>query len=320
MRLQTMAKGIELLVTLPVLGAEEGDADDVFSPQAVAVIVTAYQKMGLRDEALFSALASVVKALPAEGFDAQALANIANAYVVCDAIDGDMFGKLATIASTLTVDRWNPTALSLFANALVRAGKKMDSLDMPLLQQLADMQCEMYAAQGSRAFSSPGIMAQLLSSLVAANVQHTRLFKCASVVVAEHLRLGSPEPQSGNLLLPKVPAPPRSPPVPFPYTRVRSLARTHANLQKYAITLHYYFFSPTQPGKKNRIVAYFCRFGPVLHRPQRMHLVKHLAMHLSKHPNSPKTSLSHPSTPNHNQTPSHFLSRARARTHTCTTD
>ena len=204
-RLQTMAKGIELLVTLPVLGAE-GDTDDVFSPQAVAVIVTAYQRMGLRDDALFHSLTSVVKALPAEDFDAQALANIANSYVVCGIMDSDMFTKLAAAASALTADRWNPTALSLFVNALVRADMKDDNLsrDMALLHQLADMQCEMYAAQGSRAFSSPAIMAQLLSSLVAANVQHVRLFTCASVVVTEHFRLGSPEPQVGNLLLPTV--------------------------------------------------------------------------------------------------------------------
>jgi hypothetical protein len=245
-RLQTMAKGIELLVTLPVLGAE-GDADDVFSPQAVAVIVTAYQKMGLSDEALFSALASVVKALPAEGFDAQALANIANAYVVCGVIDADMFGKLAATASTLTVDRWNPTALSLFVNALVRAGKKMDSLDTPLLQQLADMQCEMYAAQGSRAFSSPGIMAQLLSSLVAANVQHTRLFKCASLVVAEHLCLGSTEPQTGNLLLPKVPAPPRSHP------RMHTRARSRAHTRMHAHARHTRTTSPSPPHKTHQV-------------------------------------------------------------------
>jgi len=124
--------------------------------------------------------------------------------VVCGIMDSDMFTKLAAAASALTADRWNPTALSLFVNALVRADMKDDNLsrDMALLHQLADMQCEMYAAQGSRAFSSPAIMAQLLSSLVAANVQHVRLFTCASVVVTEHFRLGSPEPQVGNLLLP----------------------------------------------------------------------------------------------------------------------
>jgi hypothetical protein len=43
----------------------------------VAIVVTAYQRMGLRDEALFRALASVVKALPPEDFDAQVLTLLA---------------------------------------------------------------------------------------------------------------------------------------------------------------------------------------------------------------------------------------------------
>jgi len=200
LRLQTLAKGIEIL--LPVMG--DSDADAVFSPQAVAVIVTAYQRMRLRDEALLTALAGVVKTLPAQDFDAQALSNIANSYAMSKVHDHEMFAKLAQTSSTLTADRWNPTALSLFANALVNMGMTQSEGDKALMHHLAEIQCQMYASQGSRAFSSPGNLAQTLSALVTANVDHVRLFTCAAVVVAEHIRLGVGQPpQSANLLMPQ---------------------------------------------------------------------------------------------------------------------
>jgi len=199
MRIQTLAKGIEIL--LPVVG---DDADEIFTPQAVAVIVTAYQRMGLMDKALFTALAGVVKTLPAQDFDAQALSNIANAYSMFEGRDDDMFAQLALTSSTLTADSWNPTALSLFASALVKVGMSESEGDKALLHQLAEMQCAMYASQGARAFSSPANLAQTLSALATAKVQHVRLFTCAAVVVAQHFRLCvGQQAQSGNLLMPQ---------------------------------------------------------------------------------------------------------------------
>jgi len=200
LRIQTLAKGTELLASLPVLG--DTDNEEVFTPQAVAVIVTAYQRMGLRDDALFQALTAVVKALPPDGFDAQALSSIANAYMVNEVHDADMFQRLAAAASRITADRWNPTAVSLLTNALVQAGMSELAEDRALLHQLAEVQCDMYASQGPGVFSSPANVAKLLSALAQARVQHVRLFTCASVVVSEHLRLEGRQQSSSNLLLP----------------------------------------------------------------------------------------------------------------------
>jgi len=200
LRIQTLAKGTELLASLPVLG--DTDNEEVFTPQAVAVIVTAYQRMGLRDDTLFQALTAVVKAMPPDDFDAQALSSIANAYLVNEVHDDDMFRRLAAAASRLTADRWNPTAVSLFTNALVQAGMSELAEDRALLHQLAEVQCAMYAAQGAGVFSSPANVAKLLAAMAQARVQHVRLFTCASVVVGEHLRLEGQQQSSSNLLLP----------------------------------------------------------------------------------------------------------------------
>ena len=202
LRLQTLAKGAELLASLPVLG--DADSDEVFTPQAVAVIVTAYQRMGLRDDALFRALVGVVKALPAEDFDAQALSSIANSYVANGVQDEEMFRQLAKTASVLTAERWNPTAVALFTNALVQTGMTEAAEDKALLHDLAEVQCAMYASQGAGVFSSSGNLAKLLSGMVQARVHHVRLFTAASVVVGQHLRLASRDKAGGsNILLPK---------------------------------------------------------------------------------------------------------------------
>ena len=205
MRIQTLATQSQMLQSLPVLGAAEIENDEVFRAQAVAVIVTAYQRMGIRDDKLFHALAGVVKTLPAVDFDAQALANIANAYVVCQVQEEAMFDVLAQVSSTLTSDRWNPTALALMSNALVQAGKTESQEDKGLLHQLAEMQCKLYSDNGERVFSSPANMANLLSAMSQARVQHVRLFTCASVVVAQHIRLSrKPRNKKSNLLMPQI--------------------------------------------------------------------------------------------------------------------
>ena len=202
LRIQTLATQMKLLQSLPVLGGET-ESDEVFRAQAVAVIVTAYQRMGRREDELFKSLAGVVTMLPPEDFDAQALANIANAYVDSGVEDAEMFDKLADVSATLTADRWNPTAIALVVEAMVNVGKTETKEDKALLHMLAEMQCTLYSQSGERVFSSPGNLAKLLSSLARAQVLHVRLFTCAAVVVAQHIKLSAQPETASNILMPQ---------------------------------------------------------------------------------------------------------------------
>jgi hypothetical protein len=112
-RLNQMAEESLALGDVPKSGSADADAatvSNVFSAQAVAVIVNAFAKSKRRDEKLFRSMSRVVLALPPDSFDAQAIAGIANGFASADVRPHDeaLFKRLTEIANQLEPGSWTP--------------------------------------------------------------------------------------------------------------------------------------------------------------------------------------------------------------------
>jgi hypothetical protein len=102
---------------------EGGERGGAFDSQAISNILNAYAGLGVRDLALFSALASVIRATPPEAFTPQAISTILNSCVRVQYQDEALFKKMAAAAKLHPPSGFTHQTCALILNAFTRAGQ-----------------------------------------------------------------------------------------------------------------------------------------------------------------------------------------------------
>ncbi|MGB1598809.1 MAG: hypothetical protein ACPIOQ_39020, partial [Promethearchaeia archaeon] len=74
-----------------------------FSGQAVGVIVNAYVRRGVIDEALFAFISKTIQGLKPHLFDAQNIALVTNAFAKAEIFDESLFNYMARVALNVEV-------------------------------------------------------------------------------------------------------------------------------------------------------------------------------------------------------------------------
>ena len=157
-----------------------------FDPQAVANIVNAFARLGIRDELLFDQMHVVVLAIPAARWDSQAVALVLNAYARMELYPQELFEFLAGLAADLPAQTFNAQAIANIANAMAKAGLRHEVL----LDRLA-LRCLRLTA-----FDLTGqAVSSILNAYAKLDHPHPRLFEHMASVAME-MPLATFQPQA----------------------------------------------------------------------------------------------------------------------------